>query len=95
MGYMAIIFSIDVLVSTLSIWIATKFSFVDAELKIIAVIIVFVSILSLIPVAGWLIGIIAFFYLLIKLTGCSFGDAIWVVLFAKLASFIVSMVFLG
>ncbi|MGY8869788.1 MAG: hypothetical protein ACKVJE_05025 [Pseudomonadales bacterium] len=87
MGVLAIIFVVDVLVSTLCIWLATKFSFVQADVKSIALIVVCVSVVSLIPAIGWLAGIVLFFYLFTKATGCSFVDAIWVILFSKLFSF--------
>lgn len=91
MGVLAIIFVVDVLISSACIWLATKFSFVQADIKSIAVIVVCVSIVSLIPTVGWIAGIILFFYLLTKATGCDFVDAVWVVLFTKLFSFIAVM----
>jgi len=89
MGSSAIIFAIDILVSTLCIWLATKFSFVKIEFKLIAVIVTLVSIVSLIPTVGWFLGILLFIFLLMKLSGCSPVDALWVVLFTKLFSFLV------
>jgi hypothetical protein len=88
MGALAIAFAIDVLVSTLCIWLATIFSFVKAEFKIIAAIIFVVSMVSLIPVVGWVIGIVLFIYLIMKVSNCSVVDALWVVLFTKLFSFL-------
>ena len=92
MGLLAIIFAVDVLVSTLCVWLASKVSFSELEPKIIAFIVVCVSIVSMIPTVGWLLGIVLFFYLFIKATRCDFIDAVWVVLFAKLFSFIAVMV---
>jgi hypothetical protein len=88
MGSLAIIFAVDILVSTLCIWLATKFSFVKIDVKLIAVIVTLVSIVSLIPTIGWLAGILLFVFLLMKLSGCSPVDALWVVLFTKLFSFL-------
>jgi len=88
MLYYLTIFIIEVLLSSIIIWVASKFSWVNAEFKQIVVIVICVALISLVPYAGWLLGIIAFFYLLTKLTGCNAIDAIWVVLFTKLFSFI-------
>lgn len=88
MGNLAIIFAVDILVSTLCIWLATKFSFVKIDVKLIAVIVTLVSIVSLIPTIGWLAGILLFVFLLMKLSRCSPVDALWVVLFTKLFSFL-------
>ena len=87
MGLIAIAFAVDVLISTICIWLATKLSFVKIEPKIIAFIVVVVAVVSLIPMVGWVAGLALFVYLLIKASDCSMVDAIWVVLFSKLISF--------
>ncbi|MFC6440351.1 hypothetical protein [Bowmanella sp. JS7-9] len=87
MGLSAILFAVDVLISTAFIWLASRLSYVKIDAKDIAFIVVCVSIVSLIPVIGWLAGITLFFYLLMQATGCNFVDAVYVVLFSKLISF--------
>lgn len=87
MGYMAIAFTIDIFVSTLCIWLATKFSFVKLEFKIIAMIVFLVSIVSLIPMVGWFLGILLFIFLVMKEAKCTPVDALWVVIFTKVFSF--------
>ena len=87
MGLLVMAFTVNAIISTLCIWLATKFSFVQADIKTIAVIVICVSVVSIIPTIGWLLGIAVFFYLLIKATGCSIVDAMWVVLFTQLFSF--------
>lgn len=95
MGYDAIVFAIDVLVSTLCIWLATKFSFVALEVKIIAAIVFLVSIVSLIPQIGWFLGILLFIFLVMKAAKCSPVDALWVVIFTKLFTFLVLFLAIG
>ncbi len=89
MGALSIVFAVDVLVTTLCMWLATRFSFVKAESKQLMLIIVVVSVVALIPVIGWLASILLFIFALMKVSNCSAVDAVWVVLFTKLFSFIV------
>lgn len=92
MGALAIVFAVDVLISTLCIWLATKFSFVNLEIKLVPIIVLLASAVSLIPVIGWLAGFLLFVYLLMQLSRCSVVDALWVVLFTKLFSFVAILV---
>lgn len=87
MGFYAIAFAIDVLVTTLCIWLATKFSFVKMNAKDIAVVVLLVAAVSVIPTVVWILGLVLFVYLLTQLASCTITDAIWVVLFTKLFSF--------
>ena len=89
MGLLALAFAVDVLISTLCIWLATKLSFVKIEPKEIAFIVIAVAIISLIPMLGWLASLVLFIYLLALASGCTVVDAAWVVLFTKLFSFVV------
>ncbi len=89
MGALAIVFVMDVLISTLCIYLATKLAFVKAEIKSLLLIIIVVSMLSLIPSIGWILGLIAFVYLLMRVTDADFMDCIWVVIFIKVISFVV------
>ncbi|WP_415888352.1 hypothetical protein ACMXYV_09970 [Neptuniibacter sp. SY11_33] len=91
MGFLAIIFAVDVLISTLCVWLASKVSFASLEPKIIAFIVVCVSLVSMIPSVGWILSIVLFFYLFVKAASCDLIDAVWVVLFTKLFSFIAVM----
>lgn len=89
MGFVVIAFSVDIFITSLCIWLATKFSFVSIEPERIAVIVVAVAVVSLAPVVGWIAGLALFVYLLIQMSSCSLADAIWVVIFTKMISFIV------
>jgi hypothetical protein len=89
MGSLAITFSVDILISAICMWLATKFSFVKAEFNLLLIMIALVSIVSLIPAVGWVLGLLLFVFLMMKFSGCSAVDAIWVVLFTKLFSFVV------
>ncbi len=89
MGFLAIAFIIDVLVSTVCMWVATKFSFVKAEFKILALIVFAVALVSLIPVVGWIAAILLFIFAIMKVSNCGIVDALWVVIFTKLFSFII------
>ncbi|GAK83673.1 hypothetical protein JCM19238_1235 [Vibrio ponticus] len=86
MGLDVLIFSLDVFVTTFCMFIASKLSFVSVEFRALLVIAVIVSLVSLIPVVGWVAGLVLFIYLLSKAANASFGDCIWVVLFTKLVS---------
>lgn len=88
MGESAIIFAVDVLISTLCIWLATKFSFVKADFKLLGMMVIIVSAVSLAPVVGGFVSLVVFVLLLMKISGCSVVDALWVVLFTKLFSFV-------
>jgi len=87
LGFLAIAFAVDVLISTLCVWLATKLSFVKIEAKEIALIVLAASVVSLVPVVGWIAGFILFIYLLYQVSGCTVIDAAWVVLFTKVFSF--------
>jgi len=91
MGALAIIFALDVLISTVCMHLATKLAFVKAEIKPLIIIIIIVSVLSLIPSIGWILGLIAFVYLLMKVSDADIMDCVWVVAFIKLISFVVIM----
>ncbi|GAB2662800.1 hypothetical protein [Vibrio panuliri] len=86
MGPEALIFAVDVFITTCCMYIASKLSFVSVEFKALLIIAVIVSLVSLVPVVGWAAGLILFVYLLSKAASASFGDCIWVVLFTKLIS---------
>lgn len=89
MGALAIIFAFDVIISTLCMYLATKLAFVRAEIKPLIAIIIIVSVLSLIPSVGWVLGLIAFIYLLMRVSDADLMDCIWVVAFIKVISFLV------
>ncbi|NRA61304.1 MAG: hypothetical protein HRU25_10435 [Psychrobium sp.] len=89
MGALAIVFALDVFISTLCMYLATKLAFVKAEIKPLILIIIVVSVLSLIPYIGWIFGLIAFVYLLMRVTNADLIDCIWVVAFIKVISFVV------
>jgi hypothetical protein len=88
-GVLAILFAVDVLISTLCIWLASKFSFVKLEFKYVVVIVALVSLISLLPYVGWILGLILLVYLLVKVAGCSPVDAVWLVIFTKIFSFLI------
>lgn len=89
MGVLAILFTIDVLISTLCIWLASKFSFVKLEFNYVVIIVALVSLISLLPYVGWILGLILLVYLLVKVAGCSPVDAVWLVIFTKLFSLLI------
>lgn len=95
MGVWAIIVVINIFISTLCIWLATKFSFVTLELKLIAVIVALVSIVSFIPVVGNISSFLLLVFLLMKVSRCSLVDALWVVVFTKLFSFAAVFIFMS
>lgn len=89
MGYYAIVFCVDVLVTALCVLAATKLSFLKVEFKALLLIVLLVSVVSLVPMVGWLLGLILFIYLLMKVGGVELMDSIMVVIITKLISFAV------
>ena len=86
MGSYAIVFFIDVIITSWCMYVATKLSFVKADIKPLLVIAAIVSLVSLVPVIGWILSIIVFVYLLMKATYANINDCIWVVAFTKLVT---------
>lgn len=86
MGLESLIFAVDVLITTFCMFIASKLSFVTIDVKSVLIIAVLVSLVSLVPVVGWILGLILFVYLISKAAHANIGDCIWVVLFTKLVS---------
>ncbi len=84
MGQLAIIFVIDVLISCLCVWVAGKCSFVKLQISTVLGIVAVVALISLIPYIGWILGLILFVILLVKVADCAPLDAVWVVIFSKL-----------
>ena len=95
MGFLAMTFALDVIVSTLCMYIATKLAFVKAEIKPLILIIFIVSIIALIPTVGWILSFIAFIYLLMKATDADVIDCLWVVAFIKVITFFVVVIFIS
>jgi len=89
MGESSLIFIFDIFITFACIYIATKFAFVQAELKPILMIVFIVSVVSLIPTVGWILGLCTFIYLLMKVTDANLMDSIWVVVLSKLISFFI------
>jgi len=89
MGESSLIFIFDIFMTFICIYIATKFAFVQADLKSILMIVFIVSVVSLIPTVGWILGLCTFVYLLMKVTDANLIDSIWVVILSKLTSFFI------
>lgn len=89
MGVMAIIFALDVLLTSCCVYLASRLAFVTAELKVLLAVVFVVSLISLIPVYGWLLAIVAYIYLLMRATNADFKDSVWIVIFTKLLSALV------
>lgn len=88
MGSLALVFAIDVLVTAACMFVATKMAFVKAEFKDLLLVVAIVGVVSLIPSIGWLLGLIAFVWLLMQATGSTLLDCVYVVIFTKLVSFV-------
>lgn len=86
MGISAIIFALDVLLTSFCIYIAIRLAWLKADLKIVLPIVIAVSLISLIPTYGWLLGLLAFIYLLMRTTEADLKDSIWIVIYSKLLS---------
>jgi len=86
MGVTAIIFTLDVLLTSLCMFLASRLALVKAEMNILLSIVFVVSLISLIPDYGWIIGIVAYIYLLMRATNADFKDSLSIVVFTKLLS---------
>ncbi|MGF1910932.1 hypothetical protein L4C38_15975 [Vibrio kasasachensis] len=91
MGLEAIVFVMDAIITTCCMYIASKLSFVIIDFKSLLVIALLVSLVSLTPTVGWILGLILFVYLLNKAAHANISDCIWVVVFTKVVSFGVLM----
>ncbi|GAA0545177.1 MULTISPECIES: hypothetical protein [Rheinheimera] len=89
MGITAIIFALDVLLTAGCIYLASRLAWVKAGLNVLLPIVFLVSLISLIPTYGWLLGIVAYIYLLVRATSADFKDAVCIVIFTKLLSALV------
>jgi hypothetical protein len=89
MGAAAIIFALDVLLTSCCVYLASRLAWVKAGPKVLLAIVFLVSLISLIPNYGWLLGIVAYIYLLMRATQADFKDAVWIVIFTKLLSALV------
>ncbi|MGP9802731.1 hypothetical protein [Rheinheimera sp. NSM] len=86
MGVTAIIFALDVLLTSCCMYLASRLALVQAELKVLLAVVFVVSLISLIPTYGWLLAIVAYIYLLMRATNADFKDSVWIVIFTKLLS---------
>ena len=90
-----IIFIIDAAVSGIILWLAAKVTNVDLFVKETIIAVSVASILALIPSVGWLLSLIALFYLLKKFSQASiWPDLILMVIVSRFFSFL-AIVFLG
>lgn len=88
MGLMAMAFAVDVVVTAICIYIATKLAFLEAKLSTLFAIVAIVALISLIPYVGWIIGLCVFVYLLMSVTGASLVQCILVVLLTRLIALV-------
>ncbi len=86
MGALAIIFVVDMTVTTGITYLAIFISRVSIGLGKLLVIVAVSAIVSLIPSIGWFLGIAVFLYLIVKSSNANLTDALWVVVFSKLFS---------
>jgi len=83
MGIVAIALTVDVVVTTLCLYIATRKNWVSASFKELMLIIVVTSVLSLIPRFGWPIGVVSFVGLLMLIAGLSLNTSVLIALITK------------
>ena len=79
MGFI-VLFTLDVIVTSLIMYVAAKLSFVKAELKQLFGTVV----VSLISIIGWIASFAVFVFLLMRVTNSDLMDCFWVVAFTKL-----------
>lgn len=86
MGIEVSFFLIDVFFTTVTLFVATKLSFLNIQFKSLVSIVAIVILISLIPYVGWVLSIIAFCYMVIRIGDAELIDCFWVMLFAKLVA---------
>jgi hypothetical protein len=89
MGVTAIMFALDVILTSCCMYLASRLAWVKAELKVLLSIVFAVSAISLLPNYGWLLGLVAYIYLLMRATAADFKDSVWIVIYTKLLSVLV------
>ncbi|MDX1341624.1 MAG: hypothetical protein R3227_04705 [Reinekea sp.] len=85
MGFTAVAFSLDVLFSALSVWLATHLRVIQMPWRDIGILVISVSVVSVIPVIGLLLGILLFLVMVLRFSGCSVVNAAALVGLTKLA----------
>ena len=93
MGFESIAFAVDVFFAALFVGLAAKYAFVKIKAKDVLLIVTASALVSLLPVIGWVLGLVLFIYLLHYKSGCSVTDALFTALLAKVFSFL-TVVFL-
>ena len=93
LGVDVIIFFVDVVITSLCMYLATSLSYVKAELKLLLTIVFIVSLIALIPTIGWVLSIFIFIYLLTRVTDSNVLDCVWVVAFTKIFTFMALFLF--
>lgn len=84
MLYFAIVFGINLLITSLCIFAATKLSFVNANFPQLLIIALIFLLANLVPTVGGLLGIVIFMYLLMRTTDAEFMDCVMVVIFTTM-----------
>jgi hypothetical protein len=86
MGATAIIFALDVLLTSVCMYLASRLALLKADLKVLLSVVFVVSLVSLIPSYGWLLALPLYVYLLMRTTAADFKDSVWIVIYTKLLS---------
>lgn len=93
MGLMAVAITIDVLVSSACLYVATKKGWVTARYKDLMTMVGIVAVVSVIPRIGWPIGVLLFIALLMVLTDIKFTDSVWIAVVTKGLSLLIFFLF--
>lgn len=86
MGLEALAFIVDGLVTAYCMYIASRLSFLTIDFTSLLVVTLLVALISLIPTVGWVLGLIAWFYLLKTVAHADFKDCLWIMITTKLVS---------
>lgn len=84
MGLEAIAFVLDVVVTGLCTYLAARLRAAQLKPTQLLLILCLVTLVSLIPVVGYLVALALFVYLLTELTDLDLADALWTAVIAKL-----------
>ncbi len=91
MGYIAVASLVHLVCTSICVWLATKFSFIELQMKQIVFIVVVVTGLALLPSVGFLLSLVLFIVLVMRLSGCTAFDAAAVAIFTMM--FVVFSIF--
>lgn len=95
MGAVVLFTIVDVIYSSVMVYAASRMSFIKISAIQIALIVFLAGLFSWIPYFGWILSIVVFIFLFVRITRSSFKDGFWVMLMTKILSTIALVLSFG